>query len=66
MRRALFITLVVFVGIALGFGIAGMPRRSVDRPLSARPNVTTTTDPATAPAGVDASTGSSTTTTAAP
>jgi len=66
MRRALFIILVVFVGVALGFLVAGVPRRSLDRPLAVRPVVTTTTlDPASTPPGVDAGS-STTTTTAAP
>jgi hypothetical protein len=53
MRRTLFIIMVLFVGTALGFAVAGLPRRSLDRPLSSRPAVTTTIDP-TAP-GVDGS-----------
>ena len=68
MRRALFIILVLVIGTALGFAVAGVPRRSSDRPLAARPAVTTTIDPATP--GVDASTpgtgAATTTTTTAP
>jgi len=63
MRRALFIILVLFVGTALGFAVAGVPRRSQDRPLAARPAVTTTIDPAT-PGVESTGTGTSSTTTA--
>ena len=57
--------MVLLVGIALGFVVAGVPRRSLDRPLAARPAVTTTTgNPATAPPSVDAKDSSSTTTAA--
>jgi hypothetical protein len=49
MRRVVFITLVMLVGIGLGFAVAGMPRRGHDRPLSTRHAVTiTTTDPQSA------------------
>jgi hypothetical protein len=49
MRRAVFITLVMLVGIGLGFAVAGMPRRGHDRPLSTRHPVTiTTTNPQSA------------------
>ena len=60
--------MVLLVGIALGFAVAGMPRRAVDRPLAVRPAVTTTTiDPNAT--GVDATpttTAPTTTTTAVP
>jgi hypothetical protein len=66
MRRALFIICVLVIGVALGFAVAGVPRRSVDRRLAARPTVTSTTvDPASAPATVD-TTPAPTTSTSAP
>ena len=64
MRRVLFIILVLFVGTALGFAVAGVPRRGHDRPLSDRPTTTTTIDPTTPGIDATSTTDSSTTTTA--
>jgi hypothetical protein len=56
--------LVLLVSTALGFAVAGVPRRGQDRPLSARPSVATTVDPTKPGVTATSATDSPTTTTA--